>query len=263
MSTSIENSDGRGGVSANSRTQVEKIDAVFEKLIEQRDLLRTNRKSRAHKHDPQSHVRDIVDLLYSLVASLDRYLRAQVADASSREASLDASALVRALLLSDKGARFEPCIFQCIRDYRTAFDNVRRYDRVDLPEAYRVDVLARFRQQLDCADQCLQLLGVDRFEAMPGDSISARRHRVLKTLLCVSVEQAETVESSLFPGFEWIDDQGNCRVQPAEVVAFGPFVPTTTAEAAERRSVVGTTPRRAEAIGPRAITNASGKRGKS
>lgn len=206
---------------SNGRTLTEKLDSIHEVLDELRERLNRTAGHRQRK-SLDEHSREFMDAILRTVVAAEEL-------SMTREKNL-ASAMARSLLAVEKGARFEPCIMQAIRDCRTAYENVRRYRDAELPEPFKADVLARFRQQLFGERQRLEILGVSAFEPKEGDAVDPTRHRVAKSRKCEAAELSEKVAAVQLPGFEWIDDQGNVRVQAAEVIAFESFVPPAPLE---------------------------------
>jgi len=239
-----------------AKTLPERLDASFTVLVELRDLLRQARIKQGIAPPATDPKKELIEHLYGVVAAIERCC--EIKPESAQTPLVDLAALARALLTAQKGERFEPCVQQLIRDYRMAYDNVRRYQQSTLPEPYQADVVARFRQQLDCAEQSLHLLKVSAFEPCCGEKLSPSKHRVVKVLSCDSSEIAETVAQVISPGFEWANDQGDRRTQPAEVVAYGEFVPKPQAENEQQRRFAETAPRR---VGTdREVKSLAGKR---
>lgn len=201
-------------------TLSQRLDEGFDTLAELRALVR-KRQSRVESFQQSDPANDLANALYAVVGSLDRLLqvRRPSSNPDQAQSTVNVSELARAMLIA--GCRYEPAILQAIREYRTCFDNVRRYSVASLPAEVKADVLARFRQQLDYCWQTLQALDVDPFVPSVGDPVIPTRHRVVKVLACHESAHPESIAEVITPGFEWLDS-GDRRIEPAEVLAFGP-----------------------------------------
>lgn len=221
MSKHDPNGSPRNGAGSREKPFSERLDESLATLAELRMSLRARRGRRDVATDREP-LTELVGSLYGVVASLERVLQAQPHHSSPSEhlSTFNAASMARALLIT--GCRYEPAVLQVMREYRTAFDNVRRYAQVALPAEIKSDLVARFRQQLDSAQQTLEVLQVEPFVPEPGSRVDATRLRVLKTIPNTDPELAETVVEVLSPGFAWRDDQGNRRIEPADVIVFGP-----------------------------------------
>lgn len=157
------------------------------------------------------------DAFHRIVLAFEQFvLRHRAIDAVS-ERGVEMSRLVRALLLTGNGARFEPCVLLAIREYRIADENVTRYQNAELPEPLKADLLARFRQQLDSCRQSLELLEVKVFEPTVSEAVDLKRHRVTRRTKSEDEQCSELIAEVISPGFEWVNDEGSVRVVPAHV----------------------------------------------
>lgn len=216
----------RANGNARVRTFAERLDEGFGALSELRALLRKRNASNCVT-GPNEAVADLVAALHGIVGNVEELLRANhsINNANEDLATISVSGIARAMLIA--GSRYEPAVLQAMREYRTAFDNVRRYEGVSLPPDIKADVLARFGQQLDYCCQTLRVLDVEPFVPQVGTSLEPIRHRVVKVLPCPYPEHAETIAEVIAPGFGWSDDQVSRRIEPAEVFAYGPVTAST------------------------------------
>jgi len=178
---------------------------------------------------------NLIDAFHRIVLALERLLSRHAAVDDVSERGVDVSRLARALLITGNGARLEPCVLLAIREYRIADENVTRYQSADLPEPLKADLLARFRQQLDSAQQCLELLEVQIFEPAVAEAVDSKRHRVLRKITSEFESSSDTIAEVISPGFEWINDEGSVRVVPAHV-AVQMFEPLKTRSPPKERS---------------------------
>lgn len=160
---------------------------------------------------------DLVDAFHRIVLALERFVSRHTAVDDVSERGVDVSRLTRALLITGHGARFEPCVLLAIREYRIADENVKRFLIADLSEPLKADLLARFRQQLDSAQQCLELLEVQVFEPAVSEAVDPKRHRVTRRIKSECEQSRDLIAEVISPGFEWINDEGTARVVPAHV----------------------------------------------
>jgi len=208
------------GPNRSRRPLIERLDSHFDVLVELRQLLRKRKPSGNECDSASESVTELVTALHHLISAAEKYFHNGLERVPVPQTAIDESRLARALLLAGTGSRFEPAILFAVREYRIAFENVRRYVNAELPQDIKTDVVARFRQQLDSANQALELLKVTPFEPDVHQPVVPGRHHVKRTVSTELRERVNLIAAVLSPGFEWIDDEGYAQVQAAEVTVY-------------------------------------------
>ncbi len=210
---------------------LERLSEHLEVLLENRRRLRRAKPPIGDDEAEEATVADLVDAFERLVRGITSLARSMPSLLPPTVTTIDAQKLARALLLSGHGARWEQVVMQAIREYRMAYDNVRRYSAAELPEVLQRDLLARFRQQLDGAAQSLELLNVSIDEPQLRQPLEGHRHRVVRVVASEDPALFLCIAAVVSPGFSWSED-GTPRIDPAKVVVYGPAGPNGPTAAA-------------------------------